>query len=51
MKQSLGGKTEENVLIDSQTTEIWLKQLNVTLSVSEGVRKSMCDTLSSNIYV
>ena len=33
--QILGGKSGKNVQIDSKTTEIWPKQLNVTLSVSE----------------
>ncbi len=41
-----GGKTVTNVQIDQQTTEIWPKQINVTLSVSEGVSGSVIDTLT-----
>ncbi len=33
--QILGSKTVKNVQIDPQTAEIWPKQLNVKLSVSE----------------
>ena len=33
--QIRGAKTVKNVQIDPQTTEIWPKQLNVTLSASE----------------
>ncbi len=33
--QILGGKTVKNVQIDHKTTEIWPKELFVTLSVSE----------------
>ncbi len=33
--QILGGKTVKNVEIDPQITEIWSKQLDVTLSVNE----------------
>ncbi len=39
--QILGGKTEKIGQIDSQTTEIWPKKLNIKLSESE----SVCDTL------
>ncbi len=35
--QSIGAKTVKNVQIDPQITEIWRKQLIVTLSLSEVV--------------
>ncbi len=35
--QILGGKTVKNVDIDPQTTEIWPKELFVTLSVSDNL--------------
>ena len=35
----------KNVQIDQQTTEKWSTDLNVTLSVSEGVIESMSDTI------
>ncbi len=35
--QIIFGKTVKNVQIDPQTTEIWVTNLNVTLSVSLGL--------------
>ena len=43
--QILGGKTVKYVQYDPHTTDILLKQLNVTLFVSEGVSESVSDTL------
>ncbi len=34
-------KTVKNVQIDPQATEMWLKQLNDTLSVSESVNDTL----------
>ncbi len=35
IKFYIGGETVKNVQIDPQTTEIWPKHFNVTLSVSD----------------
>ncbi len=44
--QILGCKTVyKNVQIDPQTNEIWATELNVPLSVSDGVNESVNDTL------
>ena len=41
--QILGGKLIKNVQIDQQTTEMWPKQLNVTLSLSKRGSERVCE--------
>ena len=44
----LGGKTLKNVQIDPQTTDIWPKQLIVTLSVREWVNDALIRESNAN---